>query len=50
MCKKINKQVLPILSELVDYLNGLYDSKDPRDYGWKEHDAIERCFFKIVVT
>ena len=32
-------QVLPIFSEFVNFLNGLHDSKDPRDYGWKEHEG-----------
>ena len=32
-------QVLPVFSEFVNCLNELYDSKDPRDYGWKEHEG-----------
>ena len=32
-------QVLPIFSQIVNCLNGWYNSKDPRDYGWKEHEG-----------
>ena len=32
-------QVLPIFLEFVNCWNGLYDLKDPRDYGWKEHEG-----------
>ena len=32
-------QVLPIFSEFVNCWNGLYDLKDLRDYGWKEHEG-----------